>query len=54
MKAAAVTGHLLIIAVVTGFLVEIARGHSGSPFTWLGAIAGLTYVLGVAYFRWRG
>jgi hypothetical protein len=54
IKATAITGHVLIIAVVIGFLVEVARGHSGSPFTWLGAIAGLTYVLAIAYFRWRG
>ena len=54
IKATAITGHVLIIAVVVGFLVETARGHSGNPFTWLGAIAGLTYVLAVAYFRWRG
>jgi hypothetical protein len=53
IKATAITGHVLIIAVVIGFLVEIARGHSGNPFTWLGAIAGLTYVLAVGYFRWR-
>ena len=54
LRATAITGHVLIIAVVTGFLVETARGHSGNPFTWLGAIAGLTYILAVAYFRWRG
>jgi hypothetical protein len=35
-------------------LVEVARGHSGTPYTWLGALAGLTYILAVAYLRWRG
>ena len=30
IKATAITGHVLIIAVVIGFLVEIARGHSAT------------------------
>ena len=54
LRATAVTGHVLIVAVVVGWLVEIARGHSGSPFTWLGVVAGISYVLAVAFFRWRG
>jgi hypothetical protein len=35
------------------FLVEIARGHEGSPYTWLGALAGVAYVAAVAFLRWR-
>ena len=54
LRATAVTGHVLIVAVIIGWLVEIARGHSGSPFTWLGVVAGISYVLAVAFFRWRG
>jgi hypothetical protein len=54
LRATAVTGQVLIVAVITGWLVEIARGHSGSPFDWLGVIGGLTYALAVAAFRWRG
>jgi hypothetical protein len=54
LRATAVTGYVLIVAVVVGWLVEIARGHSGSPFTWLGVVAGISYVLAVAFFRWRG
>jgi hypothetical protein len=40
--------------VIVAFLVEIARGHDGSPYTWLGALAGVAYVAAVAFLRWRG
>jgi hypothetical protein len=54
LRATAATGMVLIIAVIVAFLVEIARGHDGSPYTWLGALAGVAYVLAVAFLRWRG
>lgn len=54
LRATAVTGLVLIVAVIAGWLVEIARGHSGSPFDWLGAVGGIAYALAVAFFRWRG
>jgi hypothetical protein len=50
LQATAATGLVLIVA----FLVEIARGHDGSPYTWLGALAGVAYVAAVAFLRWRG
>jgi hypothetical protein len=54
LRATAVTGLVLIITVIVAWLVEIAHGHSGNPYGWLGAIGGLTYILAVAFFRWRG
>ena len=54
LRATAVTGQVLIVAVIVGWLVEIARGHSGNPYQWLGALGGLAYLLAVAFFRWRG
>jgi len=54
LKATAATGLVLILTVIVAWLVEVARGHSGEPYGWLGAIAGLTYVAAVALFRWRG
>jgi hypothetical protein len=54
LRATAITGLVLITAVIVAFLVEIARGHDGAPYTWLGALSGLTYILAVAYLRWRG
>ena len=54
LRATAVTGLVLIITVIVAWLVEIARGHSGNPYGWLGAIGGVAYILAVAFFRWRG
>jgi hypothetical protein len=54
LRATAVAGLALIITVIVAWLAEIARGHSGHPYDWLGAIGGLAYILAVAFFRWRG
>ena len=54
LRATAATGMVLIVVLVVAFLVEVARGHSGNPYAWLGAIAGLAYALSVAFLRWRG
>ena len=54
LRATAVAGLVLITAVIVAWLVEIARGHSGNPYGWLGALGGLAYILAVAFFRWRG
>ena len=54
LKATAVAGLVLIITLIVAWLVEIARGHSGEPYSWLGAIGGLSYALAFAFFRWRG
>jgi hypothetical protein len=48
-----VAGLVLITTLIAAWLVEIARGHSGSPYDWLCAIGGLAYALAVALFRWR-
>ena len=54
LRATAVAGLVLITTLIVAWLVEIAQGHSGSPYDWLGAIGGLAYLLAVAFFRWRG
>ena len=54
LRATTITRLVLIVAVITGWLVEIARGHSGSPFDWLGAVGGSTHILAVPILRWRG
>jgi len=54
LRATAVAGLALIITLIVAWLVEIARGHDGNPYSWLCAIGGLAYLLAVAFFRWRG
>lgn len=53
LRAVAFAGHVTIVAVVIGFLVEVARGHNGHPFTWLGALAGLTYLVALRVLQVR-
>ncbi len=54
LRATAVTGLVVITALIVAWLAEVARGHSGSPYDWLLAIGGLAYIAAVAFFRWRG
>jgi hypothetical protein len=44
----------VITAIIVVFVIEPARGHDGSPYAWLGAIGGLTYLLAVVVLRLRG
>ena len=54
MRATAVAGFAVVLAVIVAWLVATAKGQNGHPYDWLGAIGGLTYVAAVAFFRWRG
>jgi hypothetical protein len=54
IHATAISGIAVISAIIIAFVVELARGHSGSPYGWLGAIAGIAYLLAVAFMRMRG
>jgi hypothetical protein len=54
LTATAATGAILILVVIGCWLVEIAKGQDGSPYSQLGAVAGLTYIVAVAVLRKRG
>ena len=54
LQATALAGLALMIAVIVAFIVEVARGNSGEPYDWLGAIAGLAYIAAVIVLRLRG
>jgi len=51
--ATAISGTVVIAAILIAFFVEIARGNSGMPYGWLGAVAGLAYLAGVVLLRVR-
>jgi drug/metabolite transporter (DMT)-like permease len=54
MRATAISGLAVLTAIIIAFVIEVARGHDGSPFAWLGAIAGLAYLAAIVVFRARG
>ena len=54
IHATALAGLAVITAVIVAFIVELAKGHNGNPYGWLGAIGGLTYIVAIVVFRIRG
>jgi hypothetical protein len=54
VNATAFAGTVVIFAIIVAFVVELARGKDGNPFTWLGAIAGLSYIAAIVAIRLRG
>jgi hypothetical protein len=53
LQATAMAGLVLIVAVIVAFIVEVAQGHSGEPYDWLGAVGGLAYLAAVIVLRVR-
>ena len=53
VTATAITGSVLIAVIIGAFLVEVARGEDGEPWSQLGALGGITYIVAVALLRWR-
>jgi hypothetical protein len=54
IHATALAGLAVIIAIIIAFVIELAGGHSGAPYAWLGAIFGITYLVAIVVFRIRG
>jgi len=54
ITATAFAGVVVIVAIIVAFVIELARGHSGAPYTWLGAIGGVAYLVAIAVLRVRG
>ena len=46
-------GMVLVVAVIAGFVIEIARGQDGEPYAVLGAIAGVSYIAALVVLRLR-
>jgi hypothetical protein len=45
LAATAIAGLAVITAIIVGFLVEAAQGQDGKPYSWLGAVGGLAYLV---------
>ena len=54
LRATAITALALIAVILIAFVVQIARGQSGWPYSMLGFVGGVTYVVAVIYLRVRG
>lgn len=54
LRATAFTGMVLIIAVLVAFTVQLAQDRPGTPYSWLGAIGGVAYLVAVVWQRVRG
>ena len=54
LKAATLAARVVRLAVVILFLVEVARGNSGSPYDWLSALGGAVFLASVIWQRSRG
>jgi hypothetical protein len=54
LRATALAGLAVITAIIVAFAVELARGQDGQPYAWLGAVAGIAYIVGIVIQRVRG
>jgi hypothetical protein len=54
IHATAFAEMVTITAVIVGFVVEMAKGRDGNPFTSLGALGGLAYLAAIVVMRLRG
>lgn len=53
LKATAFAGSMVILAVIAAFMVEVARGNDTAPYSWLGALGGLSYLVALVVLRLR-
>lgn len=53
LRASAYTALVLVLVIVGAFIYELAQGRSGAPYFWLGAIAGVTYLISLTILRLR-
>ena len=53
LRATAFAGNVVILAVIVGWLVELARGRDGATFGLLGALGGVAYLVALLAQRVR-
>src|SRR3954469_18564078 len=54
VRATAFAGLILIVSLIGAWLYELSQGRDGEPYTQLCTVAGVAYIVGVAFLRWRG
>ena len=54
VHATAISGLVLIAVILGAFFYELATGRDGEPWSQLGAVGGVAYVLAVMVLRRRG
>jgi hypothetical protein len=52
-SASLVAGMTVLLVVLMMFVVEIAQGKDGSPYSQLAAVAGVTYTVALVWLRFR-
>lgn len=53
LAATAITGLVIISAIIVACLYEWSQGRDGSPYAQLGALGGITYIAALAILRHR-
>jgi hypothetical protein len=51
--ASLLSGLAVLLAVIVMFVVEIAQGKDGMPYSLLGALGGVTYLIALVVLRFR-
>jgi len=54
IHATAIAGLPVISGIIIASLVELARGHSPSPYGWLAAVGAIAYLAAIILVRIRG
>jgi len=54
LAATAITGTVLIVVIISACFYEWANGRDGSPYTQLGALAGVSYLVALVVLARRG
>ena len=52
-RATNIAGLVVIGAIIVGFVTEIAQGQDGMPYSMLGALGGVAYVIALIVLRLR-
>jgi hypothetical protein len=53
LEATTISGMALMLTVIVAFIVEIAQGKDGLPYSMLGAVAGVAYIAALVVLRFR-